>query len=53
MRFITGPLAGLGIVWLAFPYIFQTQAYNQQLDESSYAKGIEQIKREDPHPSGR
>ncbi len=52
MRFITGLLAGLAIVWLAFPHIFQTQAYNQQLDEISYAKVIEQIKREDPHPSG-
>lgn len=29
MRFITGALAGLGIVWLAFPYVDQTQAYNQ------------------------
>jgi len=33
MRFISGLLAGLGIVWLAFPYLFQTQVYNQQLDE--------------------
>ena len=52
MRFITGLLAGLGIVWLIFPFIFQTQAYNQQLDESNYAEIIEQIKRQDPHPSG-
>jgi uncharacterized membrane protein len=52
MRFITGLLAGLGIVWLAFPYIFQTQAYNQKLDEISYAKVIEQIKYQDPHSSG-
>jgi len=34
MRFITGLLAGLGIVWLAFPYIFQAQAYNRELDVS-------------------
>ncbi|HEU0291446.1 MAG TPA: DUF2085 domain-containing protein [Anaerolineales bacterium] len=52
LRFITGLLAGLGIVWLAFPFILQTQMYNQQLDESSYAKVIEQIKKQDPHPSG-
>ena len=52
MRFVTGLLAGLGIVWLAFPYFFHTQDYNQQLDESSYAKVIEQIKIRDPHPSG-
>lgn len=29
MRLTTGPLAGLAIVWLLFPSIFQTQAYNQ------------------------
>ena len=52
MRFVTGLLAGLGLVWLAFPYIFQSQAYNQQLDRVSYAKAIEQIKNENPHPSG-
>jgi len=44
MRLVTGLLAGLAIVWLAFPYIFQTQVYNQQLDEISHAKIIEQIK---------
>lgn len=53
MRIITGLLAGLGIVWLAFPYIFQTQANNQQLDKMSYAKGIEQIKNQNPNSSGR
>ena len=52
MRFITGLLAGLGIVWLAFPYIFQTQSYNQQLDEITYAKAIEQIKNQNSRPSG-
>src|SRR5581483_6677900 len=31
MRLITGLLAGLAIVWLAFPYIFQTQIRNQEL----------------------
>ena len=30
MRFITGLLAGLGIVWLVFPYVFPAQGYNQQ-----------------------
>jgi uncharacterized membrane protein len=30
VRFITGLLAGLGIVWLAFPHIFQSQIVNQQ-----------------------
>jgi uncharacterized membrane protein len=32
-RLISGLLAGLGIVWLAFPYIFQSQALNRQLDQ--------------------
>jgi len=52
MRFITGILAGLGIVWITFSYIFQTQIYDQQLDEKEHAKVIEQIKDYDPHPSG-
>lgn len=51
MRFITGLLAGLAIVWLAFPYLFQTQAYNQQLDEIKYAV-LETIKSQNPRPSG-
>jgi len=51
MRFITGVLAGLGLVWFALPHIFQTQDYNQQLDEISYAKVIEQIKDQNPHSS--
>lgn len=53
MRFITGLLAGLAIVWLAFPYVFQSQVYNQQLDKLNYAKVIEQIKTKDQNPSGR
>jgi len=52
MRFITGTLAGLGIVWLVFPYIYQTHTYNQQLDEKGYAQVIEQIKRKDSNPPG-
>jgi uncharacterized membrane protein len=52
MRFTSGLLAGFGIVWLAFPYVFQTQAYNQQLDELSYAKIIEQIKNQNSHSTG-
>jgi len=52
MRFITGLLAGLGIAWLVFPYIYRTQKYNQQLDERNYAQVIEQIKRQDPNPFG-
>lgn len=52
MRFITGLLAGLGIVWLAFPFMQQTQAYNRKLEELSYAKVIEQIKNQNQNPSG-
>jgi uncharacterized membrane protein len=52
MRLITGLLAGLGIVWLVFPYIFQAQALNQELDKYNYGKVIEQIKSKNPHSSG-
>ena len=52
MRLISGLLAGLGIVWLAFPYIFQTQALNQELDKLNYGKVLEQIKNQNPHSSG-
>lgn len=52
MRFITGLLAGLGIVWLAFPYIHQTQAYNEQLDDLNHAKVIEQIKTQNTRSTG-
>jgi uncharacterized membrane protein len=44
MRFISGLLAGLGIAWFAFPYIFRTQVLNQELDKLSYDKVLEQIK---------
>jgi hypothetical protein len=33
MRIITGLLAGLGIVWFVFPYIFQAEVLNKQLNE--------------------
>lgn len=52
MRLITGLLAGLGIGWLAFPYVFQTQAYNQKLDEVNYAKVLEQIKDQNSRSAG-
>ncbi len=52
MRFISGLMAGFGIVWLAFPYIFQTQALDQELDKLNYGKILEQIKNENTHSSG-
>ena len=41
MRFITGLLAGFAIAWLVFPYIYQSQIYDQELKEHSYAQVIE------------
>ena len=52
MRLITGTLAGLSIVWLAFPYIYQSQALNQELDNFKYEKVIEQIKSKNPRSAG-
>ena len=53
MRFTTGLLAGLAIGWLLFPYVFQSQVYNEQLDTINYAKVITQVKNQDPHSAGR
>ena len=52
MRLITGSLAALGIIWLVFPYIFQTQVLNQELDRSAYDKVIEQIKSQNTRSAG-
>lgn len=52
MRLVSGLLAGLAIVWLAFPYIFRTQALNQELDKLNYGKVLEQIKNKNPHHPG-
>lgn len=52
MRLISGFLAALGIVWLVFPYIFQTQVLNQELDRSNYGKVIEQIKTQNSRSAG-
>ncbi len=52
VRFLSGLLAGLGIVWLAFPYVFQSQALNQQLDQLKYGVVLEQIKNKNPRSSG-
>ncbi|MBI3739213.1 MAG: DUF2085 domain-containing protein [Chloroflexi bacterium] len=52
MRLITGLLAGLGITWLAFPYMSYTEIYNQKLEELNYGKVIEQIKSQNPRSIG-
>lgn len=53
MRLVTGLLAGFAIAWLVFPYVYQTQAYNQQLDDIRHVV-IEQIKtqNQNPRPAG-
>jgi uncharacterized membrane protein len=51
-RLISGLLAGLGIVWLAFPYVYQSQALNQQLDQFNYGVVLEQIKNKNPRSAG-
>jgi hypothetical protein len=47
-RLITGLLAGLGITWLVFPFIHQSQALNGKLESVSYGVVLEQIKNKDP-----
>ena len=51
-RLISGLLAGLAIVWLAFPYISQSQALNQQLDQLNYGVALEQVKDKNSSASG-
>ena len=51
-RFASGLSAGLAIVWLVFPYIFQSQACTQELDKLSYEKVLAQIQADHPHHSG-
>ena len=53
MRLITGVLAGLGIAWLALPYIYQAQNLNRKLVQLNYAKVLEQIKSQNPDTFGR
>jgi len=52
MRNISGLLAGLGVIWLIFPYFFQSQALTEELDKLSYEKIIEQIKSKNSNHSG-
>ena len=51
-RFLSGLLAGSGIIWLGFPYVFQSQALNQQLDQTNYGVVLEQIKNKNPGAAG-
>jgi uncharacterized membrane protein len=51
-RLISGLLAGLGIVWLAFPFIYQSQALHQHLDQLNYGVVLEQIKNKNSGAAG-
>lgn len=52
MRLVTGVVAGLGIAWLALPFIYSAQTLNRKLDELNYGKVLDQIKNQHPRPSG-
>ncbi len=52
MRILTGLMAGFGIIWFTFPLIFQTSALTQDLDRLKYGDVLEQIKSQNPRPSG-
>jgi len=52
MRLFTGVLAGLGIVWLAFPYVSRTQALKRELDTLDYGRVLENIRSKNTRPSG-
>ncbi len=51
-RLLSGIIAGLGIAWLVFPYMFQAQSLNRELDHYKYGATLEQIKNQNPHSSG-
>lgn len=51
-RLISGLLAGLGLVWLVLPYIYRSQAFDQQLNQLNYGVVLEQIKNKDPRAAG-
>ncbi len=53
IHFFSELLTGLGIVWLVFPHMVQSQALNQELEKYDYGKIIEQIKGQDPRSFGR
>jgi uncharacterized membrane protein len=51
-RLISGLLAGFGIVWLAFPYVFQSQVLDQQSDQFNDGVFLEQIQNKNPRAVG-
>lgn len=53
MRILTGLLAGLGVSWFVFPMLYKVQMLDQELDQHTYGKVLEQIRSKDPHFAGR
>ena len=51
-RLLSGVLAGLALAWLVFPYMFQSQRLNSELGQYNYGAVLEQIRKQNPHPSG-
>jgi hypothetical protein len=52
MRLLTGILAGFGIVWFTLPLIFRANDLSQELHHLNYGEVLEQIKSQNPRPSG-
>lgn len=51
-RLLSGISAGLGLAWLVFPYMFQSQSLNSELDKYNYGAVLEQIKNQNSRSSG-
>jgi hypothetical protein len=51
-RLLSGISAGLGLAWLLFPFMFQSQSLNSELDNYNYGAVLEQIKNQNPRSSG-
>jgi uncharacterized membrane protein len=51
-RLLSGILAGLGIAWLLFPFMFQSQREIVELDKVNYGALLEQIKNQNPRSPG-
>jgi uncharacterized membrane protein len=52
-RLFSGILAGWGLAWLAFPYIFESQRLASELSRHTYGAALEQIKNQNTRSSGR
>ncbi|MFH1185996.1 MAG: hypothetical protein V1755_13310 [Chloroflexota bacterium] len=52
MRLLSGVSAGLGITWLALPFMYHAQALNRKLDQLNYGTVLEKLRTQDPRASG-